>query len=284
MKREVLQVRRLTGCVILAVLGAVAIGCNTTLIGGYWQPAIESTQTSGVGGGAVDVASGLGVKPDEDWALYYELIGEEGARAGQRLRLSYMRAIGTGSVTNTSGSDFTFGAVVAEGTDTDQLESSMQVETISIFWEPSFVSTSNLRLRLVLGASMLQTRLNVRNVTDTEAQLAAVPDSTSSLVDLGLDYVPVPLWGAMAEVGLNTNIKLHVRWLVFDAKSMRPDENFIGTVTNWEAGVLFGGLSGLRGFLGYRNFNASYTYDGAGGQDECDTTVSGMGAAVDLRF
>jgi hypothetical protein len=264
--------KRARPSIVAACVVVLAAGCQTALTGAYWLPDFTSDQRSGTGGSVLDLSGDLGLQTD-DSVLVYEVVGEE---AGQRLRLDYWKISGGGAKQAPRDYDFANTNYTAG----DSTESSLDLLSIGVLYEPALIKTANFRFRLVLGLELMQLDMTVDNLTTGQTGKLAAPGTDTPFAEMGLDYVPVPLIGAAVEAG----IKPPWLSLVLRGQGLQI-EDFEGVDANFltgEAGLLFGKPSrgGFNIFIGYRYFHAEYTYQ----DDDGATTLKGPSASFTLRF
>lgn len=266
--------RAKTGLVALFV-GActLSMGCRTTLEASLWLPDFSSLQASGVGGDVVDLHNQLGVVPDER-VFVFDLIGDAGRN---RVRIDSWSIHGEGTTGIHGG--FLFSGVSYPAL--DNVETKMDLEALGILWEPAVIKTDGFRLRVAVGLDFLKFKMTVDDLDDALLSgTVEMPDPDGPLGDLGMDYMPVPKVGLAFEADLGEWVRIHGRAQMFDASYLELDDRFDGTFLNAVFGVGLGKHSGIRGFLGYRIFNAEYQFD----DDSGDSSLEGFIVSVSARF
>ena len=266
------------GLLLLVGAGALSAGCRTTLEGSYWMPDFSSKQTSGTGGTELDLKNELGVVADEN-VLVYDLIGDAGRN---RVRIDYWTIHGEGTSDFHGGFDFDYDAYPIG----DNVEAKVDLEAIGVLWEPALIKADGFRLRLALGFDLIRFSMAVTDL-DTPAITGTleVPGPDGPLSGAGLDYMPVPKFGIGFEADMKPWVRLHARAQMFDASYLNLGDDFEGTFTTWVGGLVFGKHRGVRAFVGYRYFNAEFSYTRtAGDTDSGNATLSGLVGSVSLRF
>ncbi len=266
--------RAKTGLLALFV-GACAfsVGCRTTLEGSAWLPDFTSTQQSGGGGTPLDLDTDLHIDPD-DQVFVFDLIGDAGRN---RVRVDYWTIHGEGFSAAGRPADINF------ANDThlfgEDIDSVVDLTSIGILWEPALIKTDGFRFRAAVGLDLLKFRMDLTSST-VGTSTAEMPDPDGPLGDIGMDYMPVPKVGLAFEADLSDWVRLHGRAQMFDASYLELDDRFDGTFLNAVFGVAFGKHRGIRGFLGYRIFNAEYQFE----DDSGDASLEGFVASVSARF
>jgi len=270
--------RARTGLMLLAGVSLILIGCRTTLEYSYWQPDFTSKQKSGAGGTEVDLQNQLGVVADEN-VVVYDLIGDAGRN---RVRIDYWKIHGEGTSDIHGGFDFDSQAFPAG----DSIDTTIDLESIGILWEPAFIKTDGFRLRIAAGIDLIHFTMEVDDTAPPGLSgKLELPGPDGPLSGAGLDYMPVPKIGVGFEADMKPWVRLQARAQMFDASYLNLSEDFEGTFTNAVAGLVFGKHRGIRLFLGYRYFNAEYSYTRSGGDtDAGNSTLKGPAASVSLRF
>jgi hypothetical protein len=261
---------------LLIGLSALLTGCRTAAVGSYWWPDFSSKQTSGVGGTPLNFQS-LGVKTDEKVPVGEVVFNNAGRN---RVRIDYWRIEGSG-VTR-AGSDISFAGNVYPIL--DDIKTTVELESIGIFWEPAIVKTDNLRLRIVAGANLIQFKMGIREIFGVQSSEVTVPGDEGTVG--GLPYVPVPLVGACVEVAFYRWLKLYGRGQIFDVGWLSSSDDVNGTVISAVGGLLFTMDTPYRApkrlslLLGYRHFGADYSYE----EDAGDSTLGGFVATFGFIF
>ena len=250
-------------------LAALLAGCRTVVVGSYWQPDFSSKQTSGAGGTPLDLQKSLGVKTDE-----YVPVGEIvlGAEGRHRLRLDFWKIQGDGVAKAALDIKFAGNTYPLN----DDLGTTVDLESVGIFWEPALLKNDRLRLRLVLGVNLIQFCMGIRELSGVQSSEVVVPGDDGPLP--GFDYVPVPLVGACVEVALTQWVKLYAHAQMFDVEYLGISDEVEGTFSKAVGGLLITNNRRFSLLLGYRHFHADYSYE----DDSGDSTLAG--AVVSLGF
>ncbi len=261
---------------LLAGLSVLLTGCRTAAVGSYWWPDFSSTQTAGTGGTPLNFQS-LGVETDDTVPIGEVVFNNAGRN---RVRIDYWRIEGSG-VTR-AGSDINFAGNTYPML--DDIRTTVELESIGIFWEPAILMTDNLRLRLVAGANFIQFKMGIREILGVQSSEVTVPGDEGTVG--GLAYVPVPLLGACVEVAFYRWLKLYARGQLFDVGWLSDSDDVDGTVISAVGGLLFTMDTPYRFprrlslLLGYRHFSADYSYE----EDKGDSTLGGFVATLGFIF
>ncbi|MHC4201154.1 MAG: hypothetical protein ACYSU0_14270, partial [Planctomycetota bacterium] len=236
----------------------------------------SSKQTSGIGGTPLNFQS-LGVETDDTVPIGEVVFNNAGRN---RVRLDYWKVEGSG--VTAAGSSINFAGNTYPML--DDIKTTVELESIGIFWEPAVLMTDNLRLRLVAGANLIRFKMGISEILGPQSSEVTVPGDEGTVG--GLAYVPVPLLGACVEVAFYRWLKLYGRGQLFDVGWLSSSDDVDGTIISAVGGLLFTLDTPYRFprrlslLLGYRHFGADYSYE----EDMGDSTLGGFVMTLGFVF